>query len=46
MVYVYHAGRFVRALDKPGKAFWVAVRKHDLPGAQDEEAWERLAKHD
>lgn len=42
MVYVYHAGRFVRALSKPGKAFWVAVRKHKLPGAIDEKAWQKL----
>jgi hypothetical protein len=42
MVYVYHAGRFARALHRPGTAFWVAVRKHGLPGARDEEAWGRL----
>ncbi len=46
MVYVYHAGRFVISLEKPGKAFWVAVRKHKLPGARDQEAWEKLAKGD
>ena len=46
MVYVYHAGRFVTALDEPGTPFWVQVRKHDLPGAQDTEAWERLAEKD
>ncbi len=46
MVYVYHAARFARALDCPGKAFWVAVRRHKLPGAVDDEAWERLARQD
>lgn len=46
MVYVYHAGRFVRALEKPGKAFWVAVRKHRLPGALEEEEWSRIAPSD
>jgi hypothetical protein len=46
MAYVYHAGRFVIELDRPGKAFWVAVRKHQLPGAVDEEAWRKLAKQD
>ncbi len=46
MAYVYHAGRFVTELDTPGKAFWVAVRKHQLPGAQDTEAWEKLRKKD
>ncbi|MDX1674421.1 MAG: hypothetical protein R3314_06490 [Longimicrobiales bacterium] len=46
MVYVYHAGRFVRELDHPGKAFWVAVRQHDLPGATDEEAWAELGARD
>lgn len=42
VVYIYHAARFVRRLEKPGEAFWVRVRKHDLPGAADEEAWGRL----
>jgi hypothetical protein len=46
MVYVYHAGRFVIELDTPARAFWVAVRQHDLPGAQDTEAWDRLAGKD
>lgn len=46
MVYVYHAARFVRALHQPGKAFWVAVRKHYLPAALDEAEWERIARPD
>ena len=46
MVYVYHAGRFVIELERPGKAFWVAVRKHKLPGAVDTEAWEALEAED
>ena len=46
MAYIYHAGRFVRALEKPGRAFWVAVRKHHLPGAAEEGAWDELAAPD
>ncbi|HZD05023.1 MAG TPA: hypothetical protein VE173_08895 [Longimicrobiales bacterium] len=46
VVYVYHAARFVRRLDTPGKAFWVAVRKHKLPGALDEKEWAKLENPD
>ena len=46
IVYVYHAARFVRRLEKPGKSFWVRVRKHDLPGAAAEEEWQKLEKQD
>lgn len=45
-VYIYHGGRFVRALQSPGTAFWVAVRKHQLPGARDEARWNELEKAD
>lgn len=45
-VYVYHAAKFARRLDRPGKAFWVAVRKHKLPGAAEKEEWDRLARSD
>jgi len=44
VAYVYHAGRFVRRLEKPGRPFWVAVRKHQLPGATEEEEWEKLER--
>ena len=43
IAYVYHAGRFARRIEKPGKGFWVRVRKHDLPGAAAEEEWRKLA---
>jgi hypothetical protein len=46
VAYVYHAARFVRRIEKPGQAFWVGVRKHDLPGAAAEEEWARLEKGD
>jgi hypothetical protein len=46
VAYVYHAGRFARKLHKPGTGFWVAVRQHALPGAQDEAAWEALERGD
>jgi hypothetical protein len=46
VAYVYHAARFVRRLDRPGTAFWVAVRKHELPGAEDEAAWAALETAD
>lgn len=42
VAYVYHAARFVRRLDRPGKEFWVRVRKHDLPAATALEEWEKL----
>lgn len=42
-VYVYHAARFVRRLEKPGEAFWSRVRQHHLPGAVDLAEWEALA---
>jgi hypothetical protein len=38
-VYVYHAGRFARRLEKPRAPFWSAVRDGKLPGAADAEAW-------
>jgi len=41
-VYVYHGGRFVRFIEKPGDAFWAAVGRHALPGARDEAAWAQL----
>ncbi|HUG38850.1 MAG TPA: hypothetical protein VMM12_00105 [Longimicrobiales bacterium] len=46
VAYVYHAARFVRRLEKPGKAFWVAVRKHGLPAATDEAEWSKLEARD
>jgi hypothetical protein len=41
-VYVYHAGHFVRRIEKPGDAFWAAVRERSLPGAVEQEAWAAL----
>ena len=40
--YVYHAGQFARTVEKPGDAFWAAVRERRLPGAVDEQSWARL----
>ena len=42
-VYVYHAGHFARRLDRQGAAFAAAMRDRCLPGAADEEAWQKLA---
>ncbi len=39
---VYHAGYFARKVDRPGDAFWDAVRARRLPGASDEAAWRAL----
>ena len=41
-VYVYHAGSFVRRVERPGPAFWDAVRERALPGQTDTDAWQRL----
>lgn len=41
-VYVYHAGVFVREVERPGRAFWDAVRERSLPGKVDTVAWQRL----
>ncbi|HEX6306549.1 MAG TPA: hypothetical protein VFZ69_00100 [Longimicrobiales bacterium] len=41
-VYVYHAGHFVHRIEKPGDAFWNAVRERRLPGAVESEEWRRL----
>ena len=43
-VYVYHGGRFVRAIPKPGSAFWAAVGAHALPGATDADRWSELER--
>ncbi|MGH7465797.1 MAG: hypothetical protein ACREK1_11525 [Longimicrobiales bacterium] len=40
--FIYHAGQFAHQLVKPGEAFWNAVRDRNLPGAIDDEAWQRL----
>ena len=40
--YVYHAGYFAHRIEKPGGAFWDAVRDRRLPGAVDEVAWQKL----
>ena len=41
-VYIYHAGHFARRIEKPGAAFWNAVRERNLPGAAAEETWSAL----
>jgi hypothetical protein len=41
-VYVYHAGHFARRLDRQTPAFAEAMRERYLPGAADEEAWQKL----
>ena len=38
-VYVYHGGRFVCRIGRPGEAFWAAVARHHLPGALEKERW-------
>jgi len=39
-VYVYFDGTFVRELTCPTEAFWEAVRRQQLPPANDVAAWE------
>ncbi|MFS8637896.1 MAG: hypothetical protein FWJ74_07405 [Gemmatimonadota bacterium] len=43
-VYVYHDGRFVRHIARPGQAFWNAVSAHNLPGAIETERWAELER--
>lgn len=45
-VLVYHGGRFVGRLERPGQEFWDAVKRRKLPGATDREAWQRLGLGD